>query len=236
MDGRFQALEGRFDEIADRLDALAIGANRGRNEDRRGPREDVAQGQPINRLVLAHHHRQPVYSDDSEEDEDFLFGNHQPIRGGGRYARNHDREGGDFILKVDISYFNANLNIEAFIDCKADINKFFDYMGVPEEKRVRLVACRLKGCVSAWWERLQNRRIREGKHPIRTWFRMKQLLKKDFISSYYEQILFQQYQRCHQGVRSVHEYTAEFMRLAERNDLRESEDQQAARYLEGLKP
>ena len=46
---------------------------------------------------------------------------------------------------------------------------------------------------------------------------------------------FRQYQRCHQGVRTVHECTIEFMRLAEQNDLRESEGQQAARYLEGLK-
>ena len=35
VDRRFQVLDGRFDEIADKLDALAIGANRGRNEDRR---------------------------------------------------------------------------------------------------------------------------------------------------------------------------------------------------------
>ena len=41
---------------------------------------------------------------------------------------------------------------------------------------------------------------------------------------------------CHQSVRSVHEYTAEFIRLTEQNDLKESEGQQASRYLEGLKP
>ena len=66
VDSRFQALEGRFDKIADILDALVIGANKGRNEDRRRPREDVTQGQLVNRPVPAHHYRQPVYSDDLE--------------------------------------------------------------------------------------------------------------------------------------------------------------------------
>ena len=73
-----------------------------------------------------------------------MFGNHQPARGGGRYACDQERDSGDFRLKVDIPYFNGNLSIEDFIDWIADIDKFFDYMGVLEEKRVRLVACRLK--------------------------------------------------------------------------------------------
>ena len=93
VDRRFQTYERRFDEIADRLDALTIGANRNRIDDRR-----LAQGQPINRPVLTHHRRQPVYSDDSEEEEDFLFGNQQPARGGGRYVRDYARDKGDFRL------------------------------------------------------------------------------------------------------------------------------------------
>ena len=43
VDRRFQALEGCFYEIADMLDALAIGANRNRNDDRRQPRDEVAR-------------------------------------------------------------------------------------------------------------------------------------------------------------------------------------------------
>ena len=165
-----------------------------------------------------------------------MFSDHRSIRGGGRHVHDSDRDGGDFRLEVDIPYFSGNLNIEDFIDWLANISKFFDYMEVTKEKRVGLVAFRLKGGASAWWEKLQTRRVHEGKQLVRTWYRMRKLWKKDFLPPNYEQILFQQYQRCHQDVRSIHEYTAEFMRLAERNDLSESEGQQAARHLEGLKP
>ena len=77
IDSRFQAFEGRFD-------ALAIIANRDRNNDRRQLRDDFALGQPVNKPVPVHHCRQPIYSDDSEKEKDFLFGNNQPTRGGGR--------------------------------------------------------------------------------------------------------------------------------------------------------
>ena len=126
-----------------------------------------------------------------------MLGNHQPVRGDGRYERDYEKDNDDFILKVDIPFFSGNLNIECFIDWVVDIDRFFDYIDVSKEKRLKLVACRLKEGASAWWEMLQNRRILEGKHPARTWYKMKQLLKRDFLPPDYEQILFQQYQRCH---------------------------------------
>ena len=149
LDRIFQVLEGRFDEITDQLDDLALGSNRGRNKDKRRLRDDVAEGQPINRLVPAHHYRQPIYSDDSEEEEDYLFANHMPTRGSGRHACDYEKDSVDFKLKVDIPFFSGNLNVENFINWIEDIDKFFDYMEVLEEKRARPVACRLKGGASA---------------------------------------------------------------------------------------
>ena len=152
---------------------MAIGASRGRNDDRRQLRDDVSQGQPANRHVLVNHRRQPVYCDDSKEEKDFLFADHRPARGGGRHARDYERDSGDFKLNVDIPFFSGNLNIEDFINWLVDIYKFYDYMEVPKEKRVRLLACRLKAGASAWWERLQTRMVYEEKHPVRTCYRIR---------------------------------------------------------------
>ena len=79
------------------------------------------------------------------------------------------------------------MNIEDFLDWIADVDKFFNYIEVLEEKRIRLVVCRLKGGASAQWERLQNKRIHKGQQPVRIiWFRMKQMLKRDFLPLYHE--------------------------------------------------
>ena len=115
VDRKFQTFEWHFNKIVDQLDALALGANRRGNKNRRRLRGDVTQGQPINKLVLAYNHRQPFYIDDSEEDDDSIFTNHRPARGSGKNVHDFNRDGSNFRLKVDISYFNSNL-IEDFID------------------------------------------------------------------------------------------------------------------------
>ncbi|XP_020678608.1 uncharacterized protein LOC110096825 [Dendrobium catenatum] len=90
------------------------------------------------------------------------------------------------------------------------------WQGGQAEFRVKYVACRLKGGASAWWLQLLQSCRREGKGPIRNWFRMKQLLHGHFLPIDYEQMLYMQYQHYSQGSRS------------------ESKNQLVARYIGGL--
>ncbi|CAL9020607.1 unnamed protein product [Prunus brigantina] len=69
---------------------------------------------------------------------------------------------------------------------------------------------------------------------------MKLLMMERFLPTDYEQILYlhkhyRMYLGCAQGARSVSEYTEEFMRLAERYHLTETDNQKVARYNNGLK-
>ena len=53
------------------------------------------------------------------------------------------------------------------------------------------------------------------------------------MPSEYEQYIFYAYQRCTHGNRRVNDYTAEFLKLVERNKLSESENQPKALQAEG---
>lgn len=108
-------------------------------------------------------------------------------------------------------------------------------MDIPEDKQVKLVAYKLKGGASAWWEQLHVSRTRKGKAPIHCWLKIKRLLRNRFLSPDYDQVLFQQNLNCRQGNRTVNQYVTKFFRLASRNNLVETESQQVARFINGLR-
>nr|XP_048331651.1 uncharacterized protein LOC125422974 [Ziziphus jujuba var. spinosa] len=134
------------------------------------------------------------------------------------------------LLFLTILTDNLETSFQTTISVIQDHHNHPDYMNISETQQVKLVAYKLKGGASAWWEQLQANRIKEGKEPVRSWHRMKQLLKARFLPENYDQILYEQYNSCQQGTRTVNEYTTEFFRLS----LQETERQQVARYIHGL--
>ena len=88
-------------------------------------------------------------------------------RGGRQWQPNYRREV-IYKLKVDIPNFSGDLNIEGFLDWLIELDKFFDYIELPKDKKVKFVAYMLKRGASIWWGRLREMRMREGSGSVQT--------------------------------------------------------------------
>ncbi|PKU62072.1 RNA-directed DNA polymerase [Dendrobium catenatum] len=176
--------------------------------------------------------QEPLNADVPSESEEDQLPNAICRRRRGDFNR---RPQGEFRVKLDIPFFDGRLHIEDYLDWERSVETFFEYMDIAPDKQVKYVACRLKGGASAWWLQLLQARRREDRGIVRSWSRMKQLLRSQYLPTDYEQILYHKYQHCSQGNRTVSEYTEEFHRLSARNDLNENANHLVARYIGGLK-
>jgi len=137
-------------------------------------------------------------------------------------------------FRVDIPEFEGQLDPDHFIDWLQTVERVFDYKDIPDDKKVKLVALKLRKYASIWWQNLVSSRVRKGKGKIRTWLKMREKLKSKFLPSHYLQDNYLKLHRLRQGTKSVEEYTREFEQLLLKCDLREDDTQTIVRYLSGL--
>ncbi|VFQ86099.1 unnamed protein product, partial [Cuscuta campestris] len=145
---------------------------------------------------------------------------------------NQEKSSSDF--KVEIPTFDGKDDPDDFIEWLETIEHVFDYTEVLDDKKVKLVALKFRGYASTWWTNTTTKRKREGKAAIKTWTKMRALLKKKFIPTHYIRENFASLQHLRQGNRSVEEYIREFEELLMWCDLQENDLQTFVRYLFGL--
>ncbi|VFQ86930.1 unnamed protein product [Cuscuta campestris] len=153
----------------------------------------------------------------------------------GRDFRVRDDYRGGLGFKVEIPSFSGTLQVDDFIDWLNEVDRIFEYKDIPDRDKVKLVAIKLHGRASAWWEQMRRSREKKGKPKITDWEKMKGKMRAHFLPFGYTQTLFQRLHTLRQGTVSVDDYTEEFYHLIARNDLSESEEQLVARYLAGLR-
>ncbi|CAA0811876.1 F-box associated ubiquitination effector family protein, partial [Striga hermonthica] len=138
-------------------------------------------------------------------------------------------------FRVEIPEFDGGVDGSEFIDWWASVEAALSFKEVPEERRVALVATRFRGRAAVWWMNVSSLRHRQGKQPLVSWTKFREVVEREFVPFNYDSIVYQQLQSLRQGTRSVTEYTTEFHRLLTRVDLRETKNQLVSRYVGGLR-
>jgi hypothetical protein len=70
--------------------------------------------------------------------------------------------------KMDIPIYEGNLDVEELPDWIRDLDKYFDYEDVEEDKKVKHAITRLKGHATLWWDELQADIHCKGKKKIKS--------------------------------------------------------------------
>jgi hypothetical protein len=57
--------------------------------------------------------------------------------------------------KIEFPMYEGNLNVDELIEWVRDLEKYFDYEEIDDEKKVKHAMTRLKGHASLWWDKSQ---------------------------------------------------------------------------------
>lgn len=91
----------------------------------------------------------------------------------------------DFCVKNDIPHYGGQMNIIEFLAWVKAVDNFFEYMEDLEDRQVKMIAYKLKGGASAWWDRIQSTKIRHRELLIQSWEWMRKLTYDQFLLADY---------------------------------------------------
>ena len=93
-------------------------------------------------------------------------------------------------MRTEILKCYGSLQPEEFLDWLATVEEIINFKVVPEDKRVPLIAIRLRGRATAWWQQLKLTRNRLGKSKITTWEKMKKHMRSVFQPYNFQRLMY----------------------------------------------
>ena len=70
-------------------------------------------------------------------------------------------------FKVEMPEFEGWLDPNEFLEWLQTVERVFEYRDVPQDKKVKLVALKIRKYASFWWENVIKKRAKQGKSKIR---------------------------------------------------------------------
>ncbi|KAK0602824.1 hypothetical protein LWI29_037336 [Acer saccharum] len=178
---RVPIIQTRLEEILQRLEALSPNGNRV-NGQRRGGVDEITHDP----TTLTHNpdntpqirNLQPLPASSTQNTQVADSEDRTPRRTQG------DR---DYKLNVEMPVFKGTQNVDEFFSWVDEVETGFGVMDCSEDRKLKVVANKLKGSAAAYWKYLKNKRVLDGKPPIATWEKMKSKFMSKFLPPDYEQ-------------------------------------------------
>ena len=102
--------------------------------------------------------------------------------------------------------YEGNLNVEELMDGINALTKYFDFEEIEDKNKVKYAVKRLKGHATIQWDELRIHREIRGKSTIKTWDKMLDKIKIQFIPKDYQLTLIRKLQNIRQKGMIVKEY------------------------------
>ena len=98
--------------------------------------------------------------------------------------------GSSFRTNPQLSIYDGSLKAENLIDWISEMDKYFEYEEIDENKRVKFAVKRLKGHIALWWDNVQAERRKKDKPLIKNWDRMVENMKSKLFPKDYQLTLY----------------------------------------------
>ena len=137
-------------------------------------------------------HREPDLGDVSDPEEEVSEQEEEAVPESVEMKMLRSVLGSSSRPKPSLSTYDGNISAEGLIDWIGELDRYFNYEYVEEDKKVKLVVTRLKGHATLWWDSVQAERKKKNKVVIKSWDRMVAKMRGKFLPKDYQLGLYKQ--------------------------------------------